>query len=260
MNAFDESVRLKFFLDERVKKYNRPDFIEQDPILIPHQFDTKEDIEIAAFLTATIAWGSRKMIIHNAQRLMELMQHDPYRFVMNANEKDLKALEKFTHRTFNSEDCQFFLKSLRHIYTDHQGLEQVFTEGFEGEKSIAGAMQYFRQQFFSIPHPPHVKKHIADIQHYSSGKRLNLFLRWMIRQDDAKVDFGLWNQIPMSALMLPLDVHSGKAARMMGLLHRKQNDWKAVEEVTEQLRIFDPNDPIKYDFALFGVDLFEKNF
>jgi uncharacterized protein (TIGR02757 family) len=257
MMIFNDPHHLKDFLDERVEQYNRPEFIEQDPIQIPHRFQQKEDIEIASFLTSTIAWGNRKMIIQNAQRLMAFMENDPYRYVMNAGESDIKTLLKFSHRTFNGEDCQFFMASLRHIYTHENGLEAVFTNGYERENTIAGALQYFRQRFLAIPHSNHVRKHIADIQRYSGAKRLNLFLRWMIRNDAQGVDFGLWQRIPMSALMLPLDIHSGKAARMVGLLQRKQNDWRAVEEVTARLRQFDSDDPVKYDFALFGVDLFE---
>ncbi|MGC9151133.1 MAG: TIGR02757 family protein [Microbacter sp.] len=250
--------QLKQFLDKRVDQYNRPEFIEQDPIQIPHRFRNKEDIEIAALLTSTIAWGNRNMIIQNAQRLMMLLENDPYRFVMHASENELKAFSRFAHRTFNGEDGQYFIASLRNLYSSYQGLEEVFAQGYAKEQCIAGAIDYFRQQFLTMPHPKHVEKHIANIRQHSGGKRLNLFLRWMIRKDDRQVDFGLWDRIPMSALMLPLDIHSGKAARKFGLLQRKQNDWQAVEEVTAQLRTFDPNDPVKYDFALFAVDLFEK--
>jgi uncharacterized protein (TIGR02757 family) len=254
-NHLDE---IKPLLDQKVAQYNCLDFIDTDPIQIPHRFSQKEDIEIAGFLTATIAWGQRKSIINNANRLMQLMDNAPYDFVCNAQENDLVGLEQFVHRTFNGRDCCFFIESLRNIYRNHNGLEAVFTKGFQAEGTIFGALKYFREAFLVTPHEQRVTKHLSDVTANSSAKRLNMFLRWMVRKDEAGVDFGLWKDIPMSALMLPLDVHTGDVARAYGLLTRKQNDWKAVEEITAILRQFDPHDPIRYDFALFGIGAFDN--
>lgn len=249
---------IKPLLDQKAAQYNCLDFIDTDPIQIPHRFSLKEDIEIAGFLTATIAWGQRRSIINNANRLMELMDNAPYNFVCNAPKSNLAALEHFVHRTFNGRDCCFFIESLRNIYRKHNGLEAVFTKGFQAERTVFGALNYFRKVFLAIPHEPRVTKHLSDVTANSSAKRLNMFLRWMVRKDEAGVDFGLWKDIPMSALMLPLDVHTGDVARAYGLLTRKQNDWKAVEEITAILRQFDPHDPIRYDFALFGIGAFDN--
>jgi uncharacterized protein (TIGR02757 family) len=250
--------QLKFFLDERVNRYNRSEFIDTDPIQVPHQFRRKEDIEIAAFLTATLSWGQRKSIIKNANRLMEMMDHAPFDFLSYANKADRDRVAQFVHRTFNGDDCLFFLDSLKNIYLDHGGLEAVFNKGYAFGGTILETLQYFRTQFLSIPHEKHVRKHIADVSANASAKRLNMFLRWMVRHDPNGVDFGLWKTIPASSLMLPLDVHTGDVARAYGLLTRKQNDWKAVEEITAILRTFDATDPVKYDFALFGIGAFES--
>ncbi len=252
-----ELAEIKFILDDRLSKYNRSDFIDSDPISIPHRFSRKEDIEIAGFLSATISWGQRKSIIKNANRLMDLLDRSPYDFVVNAEESDFKVVSKFVHRTFNGDDCLFFLQALKNIYKNHQGLESIFATGFQNSGNIFGSLAHFRQTFLSIPHPQHATKHLSDVTKNSSAKRLNMFLRWMVRQDASEVDFGLWKNIPTSALMLPLDVHTGDVARAYNLLTRKQNDWKAVEEITAVLRQFDPNDPIKYDFSLFGIGAFE---
>jgi len=249
---------LKHFLDERANRYDSLEFIDTDPIQVPHQFTRKEDIEIAAFLTATVSWGQRKSIINNAKRLMNLMDNDPFDFLCNAKTTDKKDIERFVHRTFNGEDCLFFLDTLKNIYLNHDGLEAVFNRGYMAEGSVFGTLQHFRKIFLSIPHEKHVCKHIADVSANASAKRLNMFLRWMVRQDDHEVDFGLWKMIPASSLMLPLDIHTGDVARAYGLLSRKQNDWKAVEEITTVLRLLDPADPIKYDFALFGIGAFES--
>jgi len=259
----DTSMRIpdfsmKSLLDSRVTEYNRFDFIHTDPIQIPHRFSRKEDIEIAAFLTATISWGQRKSIINNAKQLMELMDNSPYEFVMETvNKNEWQHIKQFVHRTFNGNDCLFFLESLKNIYTHHGGLEKIFDTGYQTNGSIYGALQHFRHVFLSIPHEGRVRKHVSVVETNSSAKRLNMFLRWMVRSDDQQVDFGLWKNIPTSALMLPLDVHTGDVARALGLLQRKQNDWKAVEEITSMLRSFDSNDPIKYDYALFGIGAFE---
>ena len=248
-------------LNKRVEQYNRLDFITSDPIQIPHRFSRKEDIEIAAFLTATISWGQRKGIINNANRLMDMMDNSPYEFLLEADKNEWENIAGFVHRTFNGNDCLYFLQSLKNIYAHHHGLESVFTTEYHVEGTVFGALQHFRRVFLSIPHDKHVTKHISDVIANSSAKRLNMFLRWMVRSDENEVDFGLWKKIPASALMLPLDVHTGEVARGLGLLQRKQNDWKAVEEITSVLRTFDATDPIKYDFALFGIGVFEgKNF
>ena len=246
---------IKTLLDDAVKRYNHVNFIADDPVQIPHRFTRKEDIEIAAFLSATIAWGQRKSIIKNGLRLMELLDNSPYDFLMDndfLSEKE-NEIRYFVHRTFNGYDCLFFLKSLQNIYRNQGGLEQVFKDGFQREGTVFGALTYFRNKFLETPHENRSRKHLSDVQANSSAKRLNMFLRWMVRSDENGVDFGLWKNIPMSALMLPLDVHTGNVSRNLGLLNRKQNDWRAVEEITEILRTFDADDPIKYDYALFGL-------
>lgn len=249
---------LKEFLEEKYDLYNRPQFIESDPIQIPHSFSLREDIEIAGFLAATIAWGQRKSIISNAHKLMERMGNNPFEFVMSANSQQLTKLDGFVHRTFNSDDCTFFIKSLRNIYSKHHGLKHFFEESFAKNCDISQVLADFRVLFFEINGNPHSGKHVSDVSKGSSAKRLNMFLRWMVRNDQRGVDFGLWKQIPASALYLPLDLHTGNVARKLGILQRKQNDWKAVDEVTCVLRTLDISDPVKYDFALFGLGIFEK--
>lgn len=251
--------QLKLFLDERANRYNRPEFIDTDPIQVPHQFSRKEDIEIAAFMTATLSWGQRKSIIKNANRLMEMMDHAPFDFLSYANRADRERIAQFVHRTFNGDDCLFFIDSLKDIYQNHEGLEAVFTQGYASGGTIFATLQSFRMQFLSVAHEKHARKHVADVSANASAKRLNMFLRWMVRHDPNGVDFGLWKNIPASSLMLPLDVHSGDVARALGLLSRKQNDWKAVDEVTSILRAFNATDPVKYDYALFGIGAFESN-
>jgi uncharacterized protein (TIGR02757 family) len=254
-----KTSEIKSFLDEKYDLYNRISFIESDPISIPHKFSKKEDIEIAAFLAATIAWGGRTNIINNANRLMKWMGHSPYDFIKNAAREDLKPFLKFVHRTFNGEDCVFFIRSLSNIYKNHGGLENAFCDGISNtDVNAKNAIDNFRKLFFELPHESHVLKHVSDPLAGSAAKRLNMFLRWMVRKDNKSVDFGLWNKIKMSQLSIPLDLHTGNTSRKLGLLKRKQNDWKAVDELTEKLKIFDPFDPVKYDFALFGLGVFEK--
>lgn len=250
--TFDE---LKNILDEKYKEYNTKSFIETDPIQIPHSFSQKENIEISGFLASTIAWGQRKTIINNSKKMIALMENNPIDFLLNSSEKEIEKITNFVHRTFNHIDFQFFLKSLKNIYKNYGSLENVFSEGFNKKQSVKEAIRYFRDVFFSIPYPERTSRHIANVEKNSAAKRINLFLMWMIRKDKNGVHFGIWNKIPTSSLMLPIDVHSGNTARALGLLSRKQNDWKAVEEVTENLRKFDKNDPVKYDFALFGISL-----
>ena len=248
---------LKDLLDEKAKKYNHPSFIKTDPIQVPRQFGQKENIEIAGFLAAGIAWGQRPVIIRNALSLMKGMDNDPYGFLMDTCEKEWLHLSDFRHRTFNGEDCLFFLRSLKNIYQNHGGLEAVFTHGYRQTETVASSLMYFRKVFFEVVHKNRSQKHIADITKGASAKRLNMFLRWMVRKDSCGVDFGLWQGILMSSLMIPLDVHTGNQARRFGLLGRKQNDWKSVIELTEKLGQLDPVDPVKYDFALFGMGVFE---
>jgi len=246
---------LKELLDDRYLKYNVPAYIDADPIQIPHLFSKKVDVEIAAFLAAAIAWGQRSTIIKNARKLISWMDDAPYDFVVNAEEDDRKVVEKFVHRTFNGIDCTYFLQALQNIYIHHGGLERLFQQGFDTDKTVYSALQHFRTVFFELPHVRRTEKHVGDVTRNAAAKRLNMLLRWMVRKDAQGVDFGLWKGIPTSALMLPLDVHTGNVGRALGLLTRKQGDWKAVEEITESLRQFDAKDPVKYDFALFGMGL-----
>ncbi len=248
---------LKEFLDEKADKYNQPFFIETDPIQVPKGFSEKEDIEIAAFLTATIAWGNRTAIIKNAMRLMSLMDFKPYDFILGSSPEDQKMLGKFVHRTFNGNDCIYFIRSLQNIYKQHGGLQAVFEKGFMDGKTVKAALEYFYFVFFELK-GERTRKHVPNVAKGSSGKRMNMYLRWMARGDNRGVDFGIWDGIPASVLMLPLDVHTGNVGRKLGILSRRSNDWKAVVEITQNLREFDPLDPIKYDFALFGLGAFEK--
>jgi uncharacterized protein (TIGR02757 family) len=251
-----KSAELKKFLDEKVDQFNRPGFIGPDPVSIPHLFTKKEDIEIAGFLAATIAWGQRVTILNNANKMMNLMGRSPYDFIMSAKKKDLEKFDGFVHRTFNSVDAVFFLRSLRNIYAKHGGLEASFRTN-EKQDVLLHAITGFREIFFSIPHETRTRKHVSNPMDNSSAKRLCMYLRWMARKDKRGVDFGIW-KFSASELMCPLDVHSGNVARKLGLLKRTQNDWKAVEELTAALRKMDPADPVKYDFALFGLGVFEK--
>lgn len=248
---------LKIFLDEKVEEFNRPHFIETDPIQVPKQFSVKENIEIAGFLTATISWGNRPSIIKNAMRLMAMLGNQPFDFILNASDDEVAKLEHFVHRTFNGGDCIYFIHSLRNIYKNHGGLQSVFEIGFQHENSVKSALAFFYNVFFEME-GERTRKHISNVERGASAKRLNMYLRWMVRDDKRGVDFGLWKGIPTSELMLPLDVHTGNVGRKLGLLQRKSNDWKAVQELTASLRNFDAKDPVKYDFALFGLGVFEK--
>lgn len=249
---------LKEFLDLKVEQYNTPDFIPFDPIQIPHLFTDRKDIEISGFLIAIIAWGNRKSIINNAHKLMELMDHAPADFIKNHQELDLARFNNFVHRTFNSTDCKTFMRSLQHIEHKYGGLEHAFAKAYLEQSHLQEAISQFKTIFFEVDHQPRTQKHISDPLKNSSAKRINMFLRWMVRKDQAGVDFGIWDRIPMSALSLPLDVHTGNVARQLKLLKRKQNDAKAVAEIGKVLRKFDPIDPIKYDFALFGLGAFKE--
>lgn len=252
MNA-DE---LRSFLDEKVIQYNNQDFIDTDPVQIPHLFTQKEDVEIAGFLAATIAWGNRKMIINNAKKMVNLMGNSPYDFIINHKDHHLDDLENFVHRTFNGSDFTTFIKALQNIYQNHNGLEAVFAK-HQQKEGMQKAIHEFKKVFFEIEHQNRTQKHVSDPLAGSSAKRINMYLRWMVRNDNAGVDLGIWKSISTSTLSCPLDVHSGNVARKLGILTRKQNDAKALHELDTQLRLMDANDPVKYDFALFGLGVFE---
>lgn len=254
---FSSRKKLKDFLDEKADHYNQPSFLKEDPVQIPHALKLKEDQEIAGFLAATIAWGQRPTIIKNARSIVERMDGAPFDFVLGAKPKELKKLEGFVHRTFNDTDLLYFIASLKNIYTHHGGLEQVFTRAFNSEADASGAIHQFRSVFFELDHLPRTQKHVANPQKGSSAKRINMYLRWMVRQDNNGVDLGLWKDISPAKLYLPLDTHTGNVARQLGLLERTQNDWKAVAEVTGALSQLDPADPVKYDYALFGLGVYE---
>ncbi len=247
---------LKEFLDEKVLKYNRPEFIDNDPIQIPHLFSKKEDIEIAGFLVATIAWGRRDLIIKSANKLMSLLDHSPSEFLLNASKSDWNRFESFYYRTFSSVDCLYFIKALQQIQKKHTSLEALFNLGYNNG-DIKESIRYFREVFLSYGSLQRTHKHVANIDKGASAKRLNMYLRWMVRNDNNGVDFGIWDTINAKDLLLPLDVHTGNVSRKLGILQRKQNDIKAVEEVMLTLRDFDPEDPVKYDFALFGLGIDE---
>jgi uncharacterized protein (TIGR02757 family) len=249
---------IKELLEVKVRQYNNPAFIEDDPIRIPHQFSKKEDIEIAGFLAASIAWGQRKSILASAHKLLKLMDYAPYEFILDVAPSDCRYLKTFYHRTFNGDDTVYFLQSLQHIYKNYGGLANVFLSGYANQQSIEQAIMHFRRVFFEKPCPNRTFKHVADINKGSSAKRLNMFLRWMVRDDKTGVDFGIWRFISPADLMVPLDVHTGTTARKLGLLFRKSNDWRAVQELTNTLKSMDSNDPVKYDFALFGLGLYEQ--
>jgi uncharacterized protein (TIGR02757 family) len=252
MNADD----LKLFLDEKAAQYNNPNFIESDPVQIPHLFSLKEDAEIAGFLAATIAWGNRKMVINNCHRMMTLMGNSPYDFVMAHQTHHLEPLESFVHRTFNGADFTTFIRGLRHIYTNYGGLEKLFVDN-QQDGRLHSAINQLKQKFFEVEHQQRTQKHIADPLRNSAAKRIHMFLRWMVRNDKAGVDLGIWKSISPSLLSCPLDVHTGNVSRKLGLITRKQDDIKALNELDAKLREMDATDPVKYDFALFGLGVFE---
>jgi uncharacterized protein (TIGR02757 family) len=243
---------LKSFLNEKADQYNSPDFIEDDPIQIPHRFSLKQDIEIAGFLAATISWGNRKSIIRSADKMLDIMGNSPYDFVLNHSEKDLKTLQdKSIHRTFNGEDFAYFIRQFHKIYKENESLENLFIVK-DQETNFQHAIERFRSSFLETEkHRSH--KHISSPYKNSSSKRIIMFLRWMVRKDKRGVDFGIWENINQKHLSIPLDVHTGNISRKLGLVFRTQNDWKTVEELDAAIRKFDENDPAKYDFALFGL-------
>jgi uncharacterized protein (TIGR02757 family) len=249
---------LRQFLEEKYLQYNNPSFIASDPVSVPHRFTTLHDQEISGFLAATIAWGRRDLILRSSNILLEAMDNNPYEYILSAGKEDLKRLSCFVHRTFNSTDCIYFIKGLKHVYTSYNSMEDVILEGMNETGSLKEGISHLRDSFFAEHHEARTEKHFADINRGAAGKRINMFLRWMVRRDNRGVDFGIWKRISPSVLYIPLDLHSGNTARKLGLLTRNINDWKAVEELTEVLREFDPADPVKYDFALFGLGVNEK--
>jgi len=251
---------LKTYLDAQVAQYNTPTFIENDPISIPHQFSRLQDIEIMGFWTAMLAWGQRKTIINKANELIDLMNGEPYEFILHHKEEDRERLLSFKHRTFQATDTLYFLEFLQWFYRKNESLEQAFLpNNAKKTTSVEASLIHFHELFFSLPNAPkRTQKHIATPARKSTCKRLNMFLRWMVRNDDTGVDFGLWHSIQTSQLLMPLDVHVDRVGRRLGLIKRKQTDWLTVLELTEKLKKLDKNDPVKYDFALFGAGVLEK--
>lgn len=248
---------LKDFLDEKSYQYESLEFIKDDPILVPHSFTKKEDIEISGFITSIISWGNRKSIINSAKKIIDFMDNSPFDFILNHTNKDLYKEKESIHRTFNSTDLNYFIVSLKRIYKDYNGLEDILSNNSNGN-DLQMRISTFKEIFFSIDHPIRTRKHLPSPIDGSSAKRFNMFLRWMVRSNEKGVDFGLWNKIDKSELSLPLDVHTGRIARLLGLLKRNTNDSKAVEEINLKLREMDPKDPVKYDFALFGLGVYEN--
>lgn len=252
----------KIFLDKKVKEFNNVSFIKDDPVCLPHLFTKKQDIEIAGFFAATFAWGIRKTIINKGMSLFQLMDNAPYDFCIHHSESDLKKLEGFCHRTFNDTDLLYFISFFKYHYSKNDSLESAFFNKktlSAKDNVIENALNYFNQYFFSLEDIPcRTKKHVAAPNRNSSCKRLNMFLRWMVRHDNNGVDFGIWKKIKPSDLICPIDLHVARVSRKLNLLSRKQVDWITAIELTEQLRKFDPADPVKYDFALFGLGIYEK--
>lgn len=236
-------------------KFNNESFIEADPISVPHSFTRVEDREIAGFLAATIAWGNRRAIVQSAHRMMRYMDNVPYDFVVNASDDEIATLGSYVHRTFNGGDFQDFVRALRHIINQWGSIGGYFESHYEECGDLRKVLSDFRRDFHSADHNPHSEKHLSSIDKGAACKRLFMYLRWMVRRDDRGVDFGLWQRIPMSALYMPLDLHTGRMGRSLGLLTRKQDDWKAVEELTASLRNFSNEDPVRYDYSLFGVGI-----
>lgn len=245
---------MKAFLDEKAELYNQPAFITNDPVSIPHMFSKKQDIEIAGLFAAVLAWGQRVTIIRKCRELMTWMDHDPYRFIMDHREKDLKSFADFRHRTFNGTDALYFISALRFIYGQYASLEESFIVP-PSDVTIERGLVRFHTLFFSPDHPHRTKKHLPTPERKSTCKRINMFLRWMVRRDKEGVDFGLWRRISPAQLVCPCDLHVDRVARQLKLIRRKQTDWLTALELTENLRKFNPADPVKYDFALFGLGI-----
>lgn len=252
---------LKSFLDKQVERFNTTAFIPTDPISVVHKFSKKQDIEIIGFWVAMLAWGQRVTIINKSNELIDLMDGSPHDFIINHKEKDRQRFENFKHRTFNFTDTLYFLEFFQNYYQEERSLEKLFVTGVEkSSENVEQGLINFHQRFFSLPDAPHrTRKHVSTPERKSTCKRLNMFLRWMVRKDKKGVDFGIWNTIKPSQLLLPLDVHVDKVGRQLGLIQRKQRDWKTVLELTERIKSFDPKDPVKYDYALFGLSAFKES-
>jgi uncharacterized protein (TIGR02757 family) len=253
---------IKQILDKTLNQSIDKAFIKNDPVCIPHQFTKKQDIEIAGLFAALFAWGNRKTVIQKSNELMDMMDNEPFAFVSGHQPADLKPLLHFKHRTFNSTDLLYFIQFLRQHYQHHHSLETAFSKGMKkNDPDVANGLIYFRNYFVSFPDfPKRTSKHISTPANHSACKRLNMFLRWMVRKDDEGIDFGIWKSINPGQLICPLDVHVNRAARQLGLIQRKQSDWKAAVELTEALRAFDPEDPVKYDLALFELGRLNRKF
>ncbi|TXK44288.1 TIGR02757 family protein [Pontibacter qinzhouensis] len=250
---------VKALLNDRAEKYNQPAFIPHDPISIPHRFTKKQDIEISGFFASILAWGQRKTIIQNCLKLMDLMDNAPHDFIRQHQEQDLTRFLGFKHRTFNDTDLLYLLFFFRQYYQQHDSLETAFTGTQQQVQTQKQRLEHFHNTVFSLEEAPHrTRKHISTPARKSACKRLNMYLRWMVRKDNAGVDFGIWNNIPMADLVCPCDVHVERVARRLCLITRKQMDWETAEELTRHLRTFDPTDPVRYDFALFGLGVEEK--
>lgn len=247
---------LKAFLDLKSTQYNRPGFIENDPISIPHSFSQKQDVEISGLFAAVLAWGQRKTIIRKCKELMARMDNDPYKFILHHSEKELKQLKDFKHRTFNETDTLYFIEALKWFYSEHTSLEEAFLVPVDGPTIEKGLIN-FHHLFFSLDHPHRTKKHLPTPERKSTCKRINMYLRWMVRDDKKGVDFGIWKKISPSQLVCPCDLHVDRVARKLKLITRKQTDWQTAMQLTDNLRKFDPADPVKYDFALFGLGIEE---
>lgn len=247
-------------LERKYEEFNSVAFIPSDPIAVPHRFSKKQDIEIMALWTAVLSWGNRKSIIASANRLAEWMDNAPHDFVLGHSEQDLQKFLRFAHRTFNATDALYFIGFFNHYYKQHESLEEAFLNGVSKKSpNLEAGLAGFHELFFSLEDAPHrTRKHIPTPVRKSSAKRLNMFLRWMVRQDNKGVDFGLWKKIKPAQLLIPLDVHVDRVARQLDLLKRRQTDWLAVLELTKNLKQFDPKDPVKYDFALFGIGVLDK--
>ena len=248
-------TELQELLERLCDRYNRPEFIPEDPISVPHRYAGRADREIAGFFAATIAWGNRRSIVRNGHRMMHFMDDAPADFVRHASERELSQLSAYAHRTFNGGDLRDFVRALRRLEVRFGGLGSFFETRYEATQDLRSVLAEFRREFFAAEHAPRCEKHLSSIERGAACKRLCMYLRWMVRRDDRGVDFGEWRRIPMSALYLPLDLHVGAMGRALGLLTRRQNDWRAVEEITAALRSFDPSDPVRYDFALFGAGI-----
>lgn len=255
-----EENKLKSFLDSKVELYNQPAFIKDDPISVPHLFSKKQDIEIAAFFASIFAWGNRTTIINKSKELMQLMDMQPHLFIVGHSDEELKSLLLFKHRTFNTTDLLYFVSFLKSHYSNYESLEDAFSKWFSRkDETVENALIGFHHYFFSLKDvPARTKKHVATPEKKSNCKRLNMFLRWMVRSDTKGVDFGIWKKIKPSQLICPVDLHVARVAKRLNLLHRKQTDWQAALELSTYLRTLDPSDPVKYDFALFGLGVVEK--